>query len=269
MISDKGFDSFSVNLQPQLQVQQDQIGSAPDWRVRLSLAPGTNFLYRGILAPLSNTNGVIFPYTPNITIAYVANYEPAEPTHSNYKIQQYKNSAVDTINITCDFTAQDTKEAEYMLAVIHFFRTVTKMFYGQDTTVKPGTPPPLCFLHGFGAFQFDNHPLVITSFNYNLPDSVDYIRANISRFVGPIQPSVTTSRLGPQVEPGGKAPPPVFSAPNLGTGERVTYVPTKIQIQITAAPVVTRNDVSNNFSLEKYASGDLLRGSIRNSGGIW
>jgi hypothetical protein len=46
-------------------------------------------------------------------------------------------------------------------------------------------------------------------------------------------------------------------------------VPTKIQIQITAVPIVTRNDISNNFNLADYASGELLRGSRRNGGGIW
>ena len=51
------------------------------------------------------------------------------------------------------------------------------MFYGQDQTPKPGTPPPLCFLTGLGDFQFQQHPLAITGFNYTLPTDVDYIRA--------------------------------------------------------------------------------------------
>jgi hypothetical protein len=38
---------------------------------------------------------------------------------------------------------------------------------------------------------------------------------------------------------------------------------------IGAVPVVTRNDISNNFSLEKYATGQLLRGTKRQGGGIW
>lgn len=269
--------------------QQYPLGSAPDWRVRLSLAEGTSFLYQGILAPLApeptGTNGVIFPYTPNITVVYAANYESPDLTHSNYKIQQYKNSAVDQISIVCDFTAQDTKEAEYLLAVIHFFRTVTKMFYGQDTeSVKAGTPPPLCFLHGLGAFQFDNHPLVITGFTYNLPNDVDYIRAKVEPLAGPtlgpldflndgsknfLEKVGAAIRLGAQILPGGRPPLPVFQAPNLGNGDGVTYVPTKIQIQITAVPIVTRNDISNNFNLADYASGELLRGSRRNGGGIW
>jgi hypothetical protein len=278
------------SLRPGLQPQYE-LGQSEDWRVRLTLAPGTSFLYQGILAPLSpetGTNGVIFPYTPNINITYAANYDATEPTHSNYKIHQYKNSAVDAINITCDFTAQDTAEAEYVLAVIHFFRTMTKMFYGRD--ILAGTPPPLCFLHGLGAFQFDNHPLAITNFNYILPTDVDYIRANITTFADANAPDGVISepdernllqktgsflrgaaagRLGSLILPGGTSPPPIFAPPPLGTGDRVTYVPTKIQLQISAVPIVTRNAISNKFSLEKYASGELLRGTKNNGGGIW
>lgn len=268
-----------------------------DWRVRLALAPGTNFLYgNGIMKPLNSkdgTDGVIFPYTPNINITYAANYDYTEPTHSNYKIYQYKNSSVDQINITCDFTAQDTKEADYLLAVIHFFRTVTKMFYGQDPSESLGAPPPMCFLHGLGAFQFDKHPLVITNFNYILPTDVDYIRAkvpvlgngvngpsggdspsnedsrNFFQLTGSVLRGLAANRLGSLILPGGVAPPPVFSPPPAGTSEEATYVPTKIQLQITAVPIITRNDVSKNFSLEKYATGELLRGSNRNGGGMW
>jgi hypothetical protein len=285
------------NLRGNQQQQEYDLGQSPDWRVRLSLAEGTSFLYQGILEPLSETGGVIFPYTPNINITYAATYDATEPTHSNYKIQQYKNSAVDAINITCDFTAQDTHEAEYMLAAIHFFRTVTKMFYGQDTTIKPGTPPPLCFLHGLGAFQFDNHPLVITNFNYILPTDVDYIRAKINTYgdavasdgsidsddstesppekrrflqkAGSFLRDVAVYRLGSSILPGGVNPPPIFAPPPLGQGDDVTYVPTKIQMQISAVPIVTRNTISNEFSLEKYASGELLRGTKNNSGGVW
>jgi hypothetical protein len=254
-----------------------------DWRVRLSLAPGSTYLYNntgneGILLPLAQTKGVIFPYTPAISVAYTASYDPNELTHSNYKFFSYRASAVDSISITCDFTAQDTFEANYLLAVIHFFRSVTKMFYGQDQNPKPGTPPPLCYLTGLGAFQFDDHPLAITGFTYSLPTDVDYIRAGVPT----TQPGVnkapaipptgifgaTNSRLQSSgLQPGALAPP-VYFTENAGTREP-TYVPTKIQMAITAVPIVTRNDISNTFSLKEYGTGKLLRGSKRSGGGIW
>jgi hypothetical protein len=107
-----------------------------DWRVVLRLAPGANYLYAapdaGLLQPLKTTNGVVFPYTPTITTAYRADYQNYDLTHSNYRGYFYKSSYIDDIQLGCTFTAQSTADAAYVLAVIHFFRSVTKMFYGQD-----------------------------------------------------------------------------------------------------------------------------------------
>jgi hypothetical protein len=273
------------------QQDADNAKSKLDWRVRLSLAPGakeSKYLYwadpPGILAPLQTTNGVIFPYTPSISVQYGASYDNTQLTHSNYKFFTYKGSSVDTITIGCDFTAQDTAEAMYILAVIHFFRSATKMFYGQDENPKLGTPPPLCYLTGLGQFQFDAHPLAITGFTYTLPVDVDYIRAGstdtpagVSRANNPSQgkpgenamAQAGASRLaGSGLNPGAIAAPPAWSATNFGTVQP-TYVPTKINLSITAVPIITRNDISNVFSLKKYATGELLKGSKRNSGGFW
>ena len=254
----------------------------PDWRARLSLAPNSNYLYNvpkgqaGILAPLQATDGVIFPYTPAITVTYSAGYDPSDLVHSNYKVYQYKGSSVDTVSITADFTAQDTTEANYLLAVIHFFRSVTKMFYGQDQNPNNGVPPPLCYLSGFGAYTFDAHPLVVTNFTYATPTEVDYIRAgsqtnqpgvNVAQqnnIVNSFVPSVVRTSMS------GLAPKlPNFSTQNTLINSDATYVPTKLQLQITCIPIVTRNDISNKFSLKEYATGALLRGSKRSGGGIW
>jgi hypothetical protein len=251
-----------------------------DWRVVLSLAPGATYLYKnkgneGILLPLVATDGVLFPYTPQVSVTYAANYDPTELVHSNYKIYQYRGSSVDQISITCDFTAQDTFEANYLLAVIHFFRSATKMFYGKDKKPNIGSPPPLCYLNGLGTFQFNNHPLVITSFNYSLPSDVDYIRATNTTTNAGVNKSlenvpdnsislsaarIAAANLLPKTANWNKTP--------AGTIEP-TYVPTKMQIQISAVPVVARNDISNRFSLTDYATGNLLRGRQNSSGGIW
>jgi hypothetical protein len=258
-----------------------------DWRVRLSLAPNAQYLYNSakagdILFPLVNTNGVLFPYTPQIQTSYKASYDPGELTHSNYKMHFYKNSSVDDVTITADFTAQDTAEANYMLAVIHFFKSATKMFYGKDNSPRAGTPPPLLYLTGFGAYQFDRHPLVLTNFTYNLPNDVDYIRAGSSKTWGGTNiaqlgnnkvnsaASTPLDRLKAnftKIAPGGTCPAPTFASSLSNTDS--TYVPTKIQIQLSLSPIVTRKDISDNFSLEKYATGSLSRGSRRSGGGIW
>jgi hypothetical protein len=276
--STNGVTAPLSNAQGQASSQNSQnIYNQNDWRVRLQLAPGANYLYldpgnEGILKPLVDTQGVLFPYTPSILVNYAASYDAADIVHSNYKIFQYKNSSVDNFQISCDFTAQDTFEANYLLAVIHFLRSMTKMFYGQDQNPVNGTPPPLCYLTGMGAFQFDRHPLAITSFNYNLPTDVDYIPAGSTPTISGTQTPQTggqpSTRYGPNISAGGRPPPPVFKPLAQGPSDP-TYVPTRMSISIGASPIVSRNDISNNFSLKKYGTGELLRGSKRNGAGIW
>ena len=252
-----------------------------DWRVRLHLAPNANYLYKDpeikksdILYPLLDTKGVIFPYTPSINVQYAASYSPAEVVHSNYKIFQYKGSSVDTVTIGCDFTAQDNNEANYLLAVIHFFRSVTKMFYGQDQNPNPGVPPPLCYLSGLGQFQFNNHALVVTGFTYDLPTDVDYIRAGSPTTIAGTPLNDFGSRAGVadpvknrttnnSVPVGGRPFAPMFLQQSTYlSNSSVTYVPTKMKMSITCSPVVSRNQVSNKFSLKQYATGDLLKGGF-------
>ena len=285
----QGLTNTQLNTQSQA-TQQDAVNfqAKQDWRVRLSLSPGATYLYKanppGILAPLQATDGVIFPYTPAISVQYSATYDPTELTHSNYKFFSYRGSAVDSVTIGCDFTAQDTFEAQYVLAVIHFFRSMTKMFYGKDENPTNGTPPPLCYLSGLGAFQFDAHPLVITAFTYTLPTDVDYIQAGsnfapagVNRQNNPAQGKPGESLMAQAgaarmssggLNPGATVAPTIWQTTNSGTKE-ATYVPTKISLSITANPIVTRNDISNKFSLKEYATGALLRGTQRAGGGIW
>ena len=48
---------------------------------------------------------------------------------------------------------------------------------------------------------------------------------------------------------------------NLGN-EESSYVPTMIELSLTLIPIVNRYKQSNEFSLEKYASGAGLRRGI-------
>ena len=286
--SAKGLGPISSSLaDTQSQATQQNARNANlglDWRVKLSLAAKSNYLYRatgnaGILAPLLATGGIVFPYTPSIQVTYAAHYDTTEITHSNYKIFQYKSSSVDSINITCDFTAQDTYEANYLLAVIHFLRSVTKMFYGNDNLPTNGTPPPLCYLTGMGEYQFNNHPLAIGSFTMNLPNDVDYIRAtpNPSSPLGEDQSAANNKnndidpaadrKFGSCVPEAGDNPPTKFTSNNKGGTVDPTYVPTKMIIQITAYPIVTRKDISKEFSLRDYATGALI--NRKSGGGMW
>jgi hypothetical protein len=270
--------------QATFQARYKQPGNT-DWRVRLSLAPGAKYLYNagdaGILKPLAaagGTDGVIYPYTPSITTTYSANYEQYDLIHSNYRGLFYKNSRVGDIQLRGTFTAQNTTEANYLLAVIHFFRSVTKMFYGQDA--ERGTPPPICLLNGFGGYQFSDHPVVVSSFNYTLPNDVDYIRTtnpnnfglNLNNRYNPAGASLPAggslsglNRLVNAFLPKGALPP--TPAPNTVVGSvtnntPASYVPTKMEIDVTLIPVQSRSQVSQQFSLKGFANGDLLKGGF-------
>jgi len=271
-----------AKAQAQVNAQRKQANEG-DWRVRLRLAGGADYLYKakgangksaaGILEPLAVTDGVIFPYTPQITTQYTAKYNPYELTHSNYRGYFYQSSAVNEINLVATFTAQDTSEANYLLAVIHFFRSVTKMFYGQDDASKRGAPPPLVFLQGLGEYQFNLHPCVVQSFNYVLPNDCDYIRANSVNFNGnnllqrrdrenlPIDyvNSVSSRLSNAGLTKGGLNTPP--APPTLGTNSP-TYVPTKMEMTLVLLPMQTRSQISQQFSLKQFANGDLIRGGF-------
>ena len=69
-----------------------------DWRVRISIAPQANYLYgdknNKILSPLILTNGMIFPYTPQVMLGSTASYSSQTPTHSNYAQPFFGNSMV-------------------------------------------------------------------------------------------------------------------------------------------------------------------------------
>jgi hypothetical protein len=262
--------------------------------VRLRLAPNATYLYKakfaGILAPLADTDGVIFPYTPTIDTSYQAKYANYDLTHSNYRGYFYQNSSVENITIKGTFTAQDTREAAYLLAVIHFFKSVTKMFYGQDA--EAGTPPPLVYLSGYGQFQFNENPCVVSNFSYNLPTDVDYIRATGFNNIGLNLENRRNRSSGPAI--GGSLGTVVAIIDRLknagldkgmvggymSDSEQIaqmnqataatkqnnvqsTYVPTKMEISITLLPMQTRNQVSKQFSLKSFANGTLL------SKGFW
>jgi hypothetical protein len=273
--------AMEQRLKDQQAIQaQFQSPANGDWRVKLKLPPSATYLYKdtlaqnGILAPLAASDGVVFPYMPEIQTTYNANYDTTDLTHSNYRGYFYKNSYVGDIGITGVFTAQNTQEANYLLAVIHFFRSATKMFYGSQDSQR-GTPPPLVYLFGLGQYQFNAHPCVIRSFNYNLPNDVDYIRTKPNNYnvnlndtlpktqSGGNPISAVINRLRNALLPKGALPNVpqelISVSQSVSNIDNSTYVPTKITVQINLLPIQTRNQQSQQFSVKGFANGDLLK----------
>lgn len=272
-----------AQLKQQAAVQAEfQSPASGDWRVRLRLAPNATYLYKDdnnvLLKPLKASNGVVFPYMPTIQTTYNANYDSTDLTHSNYRGQFYKSSYVGDINLTGIFTAQDTAEANYLLAVIHFFRSVTKMFYGAKDPLR-GAPPPLVYLIGLGQYQFNNQPCVVKTFNYSMPNDCDYIRTKPNNYnvnlndrqtksnTGPSNPiSAVIDRLRNAALPKGALPnvpaQSLLDTQSVYNIDNSTYVPTKCEIQLTLMPIQTRDQQSKLFNMQDYANGNLLKGGF-------
>ena len=145
-----------------------------DLRVRLRVPRDylTPLTVGSWLEELQGFGGVIFPYTPQITLEHKADYGSATPLHSNYAINFYKSSSIPDITITGKFTVQNDKDAMVYLATSHVLSALTKMRFGPDEDA--GAPPPVCRLEGYGAFMLKNVPVAITSFKHDLPDDVDF-----------------------------------------------------------------------------------------------
>ena len=272
--------AMKQKAQEQAAIQaQFQSPASGDWRVRLRLAPGATYLYQdgnanSILAPLAASKGVVFPYMPTIQTTYNADYSDTALTHSNYKGYFYNSSYVGDVSISGVFTAQDTAEANYLLAVIHFFRSVTKMFYGAKDDLR-GAPPPLVYLIGLGQYQFNNQPCVVKTFNYSMPNDCDYIRTKPNNYNTNLggrspKPQASSNPISSVVNRLKNAALPQGAVPNVPAQgllemqsvtniDDATYVPTKCEIQLTLMPIQTRSQQSQQFNMQNFANGNLLK----------
>jgi len=207
-----------------------------DTRVRLSLSPGIGpLLYKDpnnkLLAPLLETDGILFPYTPTVSVSHTAQYTGAHPTHSNYVQHSYNASSVDAISIDGYFTANNADEARYVFAVLHFLRSSYKMFFGSDSL--KGTPPPVLRLSGYGPFNYNSVPCVLSNFSEIMSADRDYIEV------------------------------PLAGSPDAATK---TMIPTYMNMTMTLNPIYTKDQISN-FSLNSFARGDEI-GSPSKGGGF-
>jgi hypothetical protein len=208
-------------------------GGDLDWRVTLSLPSATNYAVSTILQPLVDSgNKLIFPYTPTINMTHSASYNTLDTVHSNYPFLAYEHSRVEQISITADFYCENSVDAEYWVAAVHYFRSVTKMSFGS-TTGDAGQPPPIVKLNGYGDFVFKDIPVVVKSFTLDLPKDVDYISAMI-----------------PAPDPND------FSS----SGNKQSMAPVKSTMNIVLMPIYSRTQV-RKFNLGSFVRGDYVLGS--------
>lgn len=252
-----------------------------DWRVRLSLPSWPSFKTSPVLKPLKDAGGLVFPYTPSITIKANGNYSKESVTHANYPFHVYKNSDPGTIEITAPMNVEDPEQALYWIAAVHYLRSASKMFTGNDA--KAGNPPPIVFLNGYGNFVFKNVPVVITNFQTRLESNCDYISTEVvgsaageiagiadsvgdlSNTVGGVFGDAFDGAVGTISGYVGEAAGFVGQAAGLlgsfGVGGTTSggraYVPTKSDFTITLQPIYSRNS-ARKFSLDRFVQGGYL-----------
>lgn len=252
------------------------VDPADDWRVRISLSPSNKIFYNDInndlLTPLSTTDGVVFPYTPSISVTHQAIYNPAQLTHSNYAAQFYQGSEVSDITINGDFTVQNVDEGRYLLAAIYFFRSATKMFFGYDSAGQPsGNPPPIVYLDGYGEHYFPHVPCVITNFTHVLPNEVDYIEIPFTtQKVVDVESSLPTdSNRSVQLSAEEQQYVPSLLKSNNPSRKqqgfqittKLTRLPTNSSVSITLRPVYSRKSLHEKFNLHDFSAGKLIKGN--------
>ena len=197
-----------------------------------------------VLWPLASEGGVIFPLTPSIIIQHAASYNAMSLTHSNYPFYAYGHSEVPSFTVTGEFPVQNFEDAQYWVAMLHFFRSVTKMFFGGANDALKGNPPPILQLNGYGSYVFNNVPVVVTNFNVDMRADVDYICTTQNPRVG--SGSVNLSALYNDLNPG------VISNPDRNN----TWAPALSTVTLQLQPVYSRESIKK-FNMRDFVNGRL------------
>jgi hypothetical protein len=257
--------------------------NANDWRVRLSLANWTSFKTSPVLTPLKDAGGLIFPYTPTINISSTATYSKLNTVHSNYTFHGFQHSDPGEITITAPMNVEDETQGLYWIAAVHYLRSLTKMWTGNDP--KAGNPPPIVMLNGYGNYVFKNIPVVVTSFSTSLNKDCDYIGVNVvGSAAGEIQGvasgiSGLAGAVGSAIPGLGGIGGIASTVGNLASGVSnvagllgsfgvggstsggVSHVPTKSEFTVKLMPMYSRNS-ARNFSLDRFVQGGYLNNSF-------
>jgi len=262
----------------------DDSANSSDWRVRLSMAKWTSFQGSPVLKPLKDAGGLIFPFTPDITISSSAKYTSIPITHTNYVFHAFQNSDPGEISITAAMNVEDSTQGLYWIAATHYLRSLTKMFTGSDP--KAGNPPPIVFLNGYGNYVFKNVPVVVTGFSCTLQADTDYIGVNVvGSAAGAIQGvsgaigGLADAAGGLAGSFGGDIGSAVGGAASaisglaggvgqiaglagsLGLGGSVSggvsHVPARSSFNVKLMPMYSRNS-TRNFSLDRFVQGGYL-----------
>lgn len=132
-----------------------------------------------LMEPLLEDGGIVFDYTPSVTITYVTSYTPLDVVHSNYDFYAFQKAGVNDFQIEAPITSETREKANRTLAIIHFLRTFSKMNFGVDDDMK-GLPPRILRLFGYGDYMINDVPVAIRNFSVVLGQESDYVQTDFN-----------------------------------------------------------------------------------------
>lgn len=122
---------------------------------------------------------IVFKVSPNIDESRSANYEHLQPAHHPGTIQIYKSTDSRQFNVSAKFISRTSAEASENLTNINLLRSWVMPYYGQGTAASHpyefGGPPDVLHFSVYGEQNIRNIPVVVTSYHWVYPDTVDYI----------------------------------------------------------------------------------------------
>lgn len=167
---------------------------------RTQLLVGAPQYFQGPASALRSTGGIVFPLQPDIVYSQSVNYSPYDLVHTNYTFNAYRNTPSPNIQITSQFVNSTQEEHLYTQGVLHFLRSVTKMYYGFGDLegaagAVSGTPPPVLRFSSYGQSVFNNIPVLVSTVSVPFQSDTDLIEVN-----GVALPAVMTVALDLMVQ---------------------------------------------------------------------
>lgn len=171
--------------------------------------------------------------------------------------------------MSCKFSAHTVEHFRMSERAIRFLRTYTKMNYGR-TDPDRGQPPRILRLFAYGQQMFNDVPVVISKFSLTFPDDIDYVQGEFSNdgeFTGVStrNPRLPSNEIGrdPRNPGAGYGQSTAEFANNdprrIDRDGYSMYLPVFFSINISLLVQQNLSKTVNEFNLNDFASGDLIR----------
>ena len=222
--------------------------------------------------PIAGLSKLEFPYTPQIDYVQDVKHEIYGLTHTNYQPYAYTRSENPTISLSCKFSTHTESQFIGTERAIRFLRTYSKMNYGRKD-VNRGLPPRILNFFAYGATVFNDVPVYISKFNMVFPEDVDYVTGTFDATGNLVKGSrINETQPGVQTRDQRVASNSVQNQDKTGsvdgnTGKTVnnkeTYqISLPILFTVNISLIVQQNlhKTVNEFTLDKFASGELMAG---------